>query len=357
MTMADDLERKIDPASRRRGCLLGGAIGDALGAPVEFLSLDEIRGQLGADGVHDFLPAYGRSGAITDDTQMTMFTAEGLIRAHVRWLGTGICNVPMVVWRAYQRWLVTQGEQPEEPDFTLEGWLIGQKSLHARRAPGNTCLSALRAGLPGEPTRRINDSKGCGGVMRVAPVGLMPTDAFRLGCELAALTHGHPTGFLSAGALAMVISALYQGSTLPRAVQETMERLEREADYEETLSALEHAVRAAKELPARPESVETLGAGWVAEEALAISVFCALKADDFASGVLLAVNHSGDSDSTGSITGNLLGTMAGEEALPSKWVEGVEVADVLRELADDMGRVLEFSSEASEEFWRKYPGA
>jgi hypothetical protein len=94
---------------RVRGCLLGGAVGDALGAPVEFMSYPEIKRRYGRGGIRDFAAAYGRVGAITDDTQMTLFTAEGLLRAHNRSIDRGICHPPSVVWRAYQRWLSTQG--------------------------------------------------------------------------------------------------------------------------------------------------------------------------------------------------------------------------------------------------------
>ena len=106
------------------------------------------------------------------------------------------------------------------------GWLFQHRQLHSRRAPGNTCLSALRAmSYLGEPAH--NDSKGCGGVMRVAPAGLFawrlrqqesPRDAFRLGTELAALTHGHPTGALTGGVLAVLILALTDGASLPEAL-------------------------------------------------------------------------------------------------------------------------------------------
>ena len=97
-----------------RGCLLGGAIGDALGAPVEFTKLPDIRRRFGPKGVTGFAKAYGRAGAITDDTQMTLFTAEGLIRAHNRWLGKGIVSVETAVWYAYRRWLHTQRPLPRE---------------------------------------------------------------------------------------------------------------------------------------------------------------------------------------------------------------------------------------------------
>src|SRR5260370_16834222 len=69
--------------SHFRGCLLGGAVGDALGGPVEFLDLEEIVKVYGEQGIRDYAPAYGKLGAITDDTQMTLFTAEAVLSAHV----------------------------------------------------------------------------------------------------------------------------------------------------------------------------------------------------------------------------------------------------------------------------------
>lgn len=157
------------------------------------------------------------------------------------------------------------------------------------------------------------------------------------------------------------------GGRLEQALDEACDALRTEPEGGEVLAAIEQARAAAAELPATAESVERLGRGWVAEEALAIAVFCALKADSFASGVLLAVNHSGDSNSTGAMSGNLLGVMGGEGVIPVEWAQRVEAADLLRELADDLGRVLQFSSdpvlgmestgrETPVEFAKKYPG-
>jgi ADP-ribosylglycohydrolase len=88
---------------RTVGCFLGGAVGDALGAPVEFLSLDQIRQQFGADGIGDFSVAYGRIGAVTDDTQMTLFTAEGIIRTYQRARDRGQASYLGVLTYAYLR--------------------------------------------------------------------------------------------------------------------------------------------------------------------------------------------------------------------------------------------------------------
>ena len=136
-------------AGRFSGCLLGGAVGDALGAPVEFDSIERIRAANGSAGVTGYLPCYGRRGAVTDDTQMTLFTAEGLLRAEQRMRDRGLCNVEAALLRAYQRWLSTQVDPdtvPWDPDFgdgRASGWLVTRPFLHHQRAPGNTCLSAL----------------------------------------------------------------------------------------------------------------------------------------------------------------------------------------------------------------------
>ena len=322
------------------GCLLGGAVGDALGAAIEFDSLAQIRHKHGSEGLRDYAPAYGRQGAITDDTQMTLFTAEALIRAHNRQFQRGICSVRDVAQHAYLRWLHTQGT-PYSGSMMQEGWLVNERGLHARRAPGNSCLSALAASKDGAADMgttgsAVNDSKGCGGVMRMAPAGLSTgIDPFQTGCDLAAITHGHPTGYIAAGCFAEIIQALAQGASLERAVRRGMERLQGQ-DAAETRRALERALALDGNSNASAEDVERLGQGWIAEEALAIGVYCALVARDYAHGVLLAVNHGGDSDSTGSITGNILGLIHGEAGIPRTWLDRLELRDVIVQVATDL---------------------
>ena len=349
---------------RVRGSLLGGAVGDAIGAAVEFLSLSEIRRRFGPLGVRDCAPAYGRRGAITDDTQMTMFTAEGLLRAWVRAQTRGICGVAGVIHHAYLRWLLTQGERPADPGVQVgtDGWLFETEALHSRRAPGNTCLSALRASdsLSGPQVAR-NDSKGCGGVMRVAPVGLFAPaiggdDAvFGMATDAAALTHGHASGFLAAGHLAVTIAALLRGEPMAGALDAADAQLRQREHHGEVVEA----VAAARALTAkgRPsaEQLEILGGGWVAEEALAIAVCCALSARDFADGVLLAANHSGDSDSTAAIAGNLLGAQLGEAAIPPAWLEGLELRREIERLACDLHAIAAGGLNA-EDAWGAYQG-
>jgi ADP-ribosyl-[dinitrogen reductase] hydrolase len=312
-------------------------VGDALGAGVEFDWMEDIRRKLGPAGVTDYVEAYGRRGAITDDTQMTLFTAEGLL------LADGSADVRAVVDRAYARWLATQGERSSRwpADDRDGGRLAGVPALNERRSPGRTCRSALKAERAGSVAAPINDSKGCGGVMRIAPVGLLgrghASDPFDLGCELAALTHGHPCGYLAAGAMALIVARLLAGETLDAALDAAEARLAQRPRHAETLGALRAArALAASDAVPGPEAIATLGAGWVAEEALAIGVYgalVALVARDYAHGVLIAVNHSGDCDSTAAIAGSMLGTMLGVDAIPPAWLAELELRDEIERLA------------------------
>jgi len=132
---------------------------------------------------------------------------------------------------------------------------------------------------------------------------------------------------------------------LRNAIETALSILEEHDHNKETISAINYALQAADLYDASPETVESLGAGWIAEEALAISLFCALKADNFKDGVLLAVNHSGDSDSTGAITGNILGLIHGVDAIPKKWIDVLEVRDIVLEMTENALSILELPSE------------
>jgi ADP-ribosylglycohydrolase len=335
-----------------RGCLVGGAIGDALGWPVEFMHFKEIKRTFGEQGITDLVITKNGFAEITDDTQMTIFTVEGLLRAENRGRNRGIVHIPTMVHQSYLRWLVTQGiERPAVRD----GWVFGLGPLHTRRAPGNTCLSALASGQIGEVTKPINESKGCGGVMRTAPVGLFydKKAAFRYGCELAAITHGHPSGYLSSGALSYLIAAILETSDLSKAVDFMLDELRTWSHHEECSEVIAKAVQLATDNLPDSRAIEMLGEGWVGEEALAISIYCALKyQDDFRTALITAVNHNGDSDSTGAITGNILGALLGIEAIPVKWVKRVELSEELLQLADD----LFHRYDESEAWIEKYPG-
>jgi len=339
-----------------RGCIIGGAVGDALGRPVEFLTLDEIKRKYGEQGITDLAVGLSGKAEITDDTQMTLFTAEGLLRAVSRWSAKGVWEPARMVYNAYLRWLSTQGyPRLRERSRIYDGWLISIPELNNRRGPGNTCLSALLSGKWGTVEEPINDSKGCGGVMRVAPAGLFweKEIAFQMAAEFAALTHGHPSGYLSAGALAYLIASVIEGNDIETAVKDTLDKLKNCENHEECWQKLEQALALSKSSFSDIEAISLLGEGWVGEEALGISVYCALRhRDDFRKALIAAVNHSGDSDSTGAITGNILGAYLGLGKIPPEWAEKVELKEVLTQIADD----LLVGHQETREWQERYPG-
>lgn len=339
--------------SRVRGCLLGGAIGDALGAPVEFLSLAEILQRFGTQGVRDFAEvAYGADrgvGLVTDDTQMTLFTLDGVINALVR-RERGLGFTTALLHHSYLKWLHTQTSTSLPGNE--EGWLAQQQWLYSRRAPGNTCLQALdawkRTDEVGWGTPARNDSKGCGGVMRSAPIGFLALlegrqglpDVFDIARDAAGYTHGHPTGQIASGALALLIGHLMLGADLETAARETLRHVQQRPHGQETARALILAM-ADIDPTKRPDRVhlETLGGGWVAEEALAIALHCALtypEPDRMLDALSMAATHSGDSDSTAAICGNILGTLHGDAALPKHLAFRVEGRATILEMADDV---------------------
>lgn len=332
----------MDKLSRILGSLLAGACGDALGYPVEFMSSAMIRKQHGDAGVREMEVINGVA-EFSDDTQMTLFTAEGMLCA----LRHG-ADVTPCVYQSYLDWLHTQYPDHEPGKYSHESMLLNVASLHDRRAPGNTCLSGLCSGRMGTIDRPLNDSKGCGGVMRAAPAGMLrlmdaadPEDAYALqGASFAVITHGHPLGWLPGAMLADMVHLCLTEQSAPLAdlARMSLTRLGRLWDDNPHWHAFETLMEKALlladgDLPDE-EAVNRLGEGWVGDEAMAIALLCCLRHPDSLEDCLsAAVTHKGDSDSTGAIAGNLLGAHLGAEAIPARWLRHLEAREVIEALA------------------------
>ena len=334
----------VPSVARLHAVLLLGALGDALGYPIELeqgAHLDERRGppvQIRRSGGY---PAF-----VSDDTRMTLFTIEGL----VRWLVARRDDVrqPMTPFLlgAYQRWCATQRGVPPASSSTVvttEGKLPADPRLHFRRAPGTTCLSALaqsvngRTGALDDP---LNDSKGCGAVMRAAPFGLAGRtreEGFRTARDSGALTHGHASGYLSGAYLAALVFGLVRDEPLDAAMRAADDLLAGERGSEETNAAVRMARKlAARGMPSRT-AIEAYGGGWIGEEALGIGLACALAHRGSVRETLWsAAAHDGDSDSTASIAGHLVGAMSAEIGDAAEWTEQVEMADLVEQLAREL---------------------
>ena len=334
-----------------RGCLIGGAAGDALGYAVEFVGEKYIFHKYGSKGITEYELTKGVA-QISDDTQMTMFTADGLLFAKEHLTGgDGMEQYISGIAACYKDWLKTQERTWPVKKESCVSRLMDVRELFSPRAPGIACMTSIRKGAYGRVRTPINDSKGCGGVMRVAPVGLFfdgegnfgRDEIDWLGAEAAAITHGHDLGYIPAAALVHIVQrgAHDDSVTLLETVEEAMEAMKRlfadAVHLNEFLKLTEKAIQLSQMEMDDLDAIHQLGEGWVAEETFAIAVYCALKyADDFDKALIASVNHKGDSDSTGAVTGNILGAYLGFDKIPEKYVEHLELLDTILELADEL---------------------
>lgn len=362
-----------------KGSLIGGAAGDALGYPVEFMDYHQIIETYGDDGITGY-KLHDGVAQISDDTQMTLFTANAILVAETRGRMRGIGGNPVsYAPQCYLDWLRTQTERYSTDSSEINecriSWLLDVPELYARRAPGTTCIRSLyeiRTGSCGTIENHINNSKGCGGVMRVAPLGLH-YDSKRIeiekldmmGAELAAITHGHSLGYMPAAVLTHILSEIVYSNNEPILydivvqARNTVKQLFSTDCYTDKLvSLIDLAMELAENNDNDMKNIEKLGEGWVAEETLAIAIYCSLKyQNDFSKGIIAAVNHRGDSDSTGAITGNILGALLGYDRIEIKWKTNLELFNVISEISEDLCygcHMSEYSDYYDNAWARKY---
>ena len=374
----DVMMRRYPPKQRVKDCIRGslmaGAAGDALGYPVEFMSRNAILSRYGNKGITQFELDQDGKALVSDDTQMTLFTANGMLMGVTRGCMRGIGGWPeQYVDGAYIDWYYTQTGRLKD-FFTRDDyhytWLRDLPELAHRRAPGTTCMSACESLIHNnEPN---NNSKGCGGIMRVAPMGLFAatfesnqgrclynTKGLAMaGATIAKTTHLHPLGYLPAALMTLLIARVVPFS--PEEVKfsiveivndglDIMMQMEGDdncADKEFLKSITSEAVRLAQSDVPDDKAIRQLGEGWTADEAWAISLFCVIRhIDSMKDAIIAAVNHDGDSDSTGSITGNIMGAIYGYEAIKKehlfcpggkKFEDTIELSNIILALADDL---------------------
>ncbi|WP_030487379.1 ADP-ribosylglycohydrolase family protein [Micromonospora chokoriensis] len=324
------------PALRASGSLFGLAYGDALGKPTEFLTVAEIERRYGPTGPRELS---GEPVLVTDDTQMALA------------VGWALHEAPSFTPEAVQPLLRQR----------FLAWAISPDN---NRAPGMTCLRAcaeLSRGVRWQEASVV-DSKGCGANMRVTPVGLLDVDLDTLAglAQLqAGLTHGHPTGLAASELTAYAVFALRAGATLPelpavlteRALAQRLIYRERwlgdlwqragsrspEAfiaqGWDECLAVLGRLTSALGQPDDGGDPCRVTGEGWVAEEALATALLCAVRhADDPVAALARGATTAGDSDSIAALAGAFVGAAVGMTAWPREWANRIEYADQLATL-------------------------
>ena len=312
------------------GWLVGGAAGDALGYAVEFDEDFRIFEKYGENGITAY-HLFNGIALISDDTQMTLFTAEGLLTAQNHSI------VIESIYNAYLNWYKTQMLKTPIADDGL----LSIPCIYDSRAPGNTCLSALKSRACGTIENPINSSKGCGGIMRVAPIAIYCynrkiacVEADMLAARASAITHGHELGYIPSSFFVHILYRIFEGFCLLDAVEDAIKvvpSLFKQSEHiSEVLDLLQKAIDLSKQDIDDLDAIRELGAGWVAEETLAIAVYCCLKyKNDFEKVVVAAVNHSGDSDSTGAVAGNIIGAYLGVKNIPEKFLNNLELIETI----------------------------
>lgn len=354
----------MENIDKYRGCLLGGAAGDALGYAIEFDREEAIAARYGSHGIRNYQLDERGLAPFSDDTQMTLYTANSLLcsLAALSAQASGgapapapatlpspaalAAYAPAQMAQFYVEWMYTQVSP--YPLAEPKAWISSLPELFASRAPGVTCMNACEAMANG--ANAVNNSKGCGGIMRMAPVGLINTcpgfsgvELQRLGAQLAELTHCHELGWMPAGVFAHIVSLLSrdEASSVREAATQALNTLPEAFPNAHYLGQLQELLRYTLRLADRDipdlEAIHALGEGWVAEEALAIGLLCSLRhEDDFAGAITSAVNHGGDSDSTGAIAGNIVGAHLGLAGIPQRYLEHLELRDTISKIADDL---------------------
>lgn len=335
--------------NRGKGCLIGGAIGDAFGYQIEFMSIEEIRAKYGKEGLREYIISSGIA-PITDDTQMTLFTAEGIFLWEKAQKENSDTKLENFCFKAYRDWFYTQENDNENKrKHKSVTDIYGIPELHIKRAPGYTCTRALRSKKVGKIDNPINDSKGNGGLMRVSPVAIHFSpdkysleEIMMLGAKTAAVTHGHPLGFISTAMLTGMLNLMiYKEYPLLDATSKAEEYTYKLFGGYEEINEMMTLIKTAKELSCLGmndvEAISKLGRSALAESTLAIAIYCSLKYEnDFEKAIIAAANFDGDSDTVAAVTGNIMGAHLGFNKIPEKYILPLQFKDLILEISEKL---------------------
>lgn len=303
---------------RFRGSLLGLAVGDALGMPLEGVRASTIRSQLGK--VTDFMDAPWRfltAGQWTDDTQMMLCHAQSIVERK----GFNIEDTA----HKFVRW------------FESNDWRgIGGATYDS--------IQRLRAGVhPLESGKKGEMAAGNGVAMRIAPLGLMDCgdlDRLREDCHSAAvITHDNPEAVAGGRAVAYTVALGARGDLDTSSLVADTLRFIGPCKVAENLQSAAAFLEKGMDTP---EALARLGTGGYVVETVASAFFCFLKTpNDFEETVSSAVEGGLDADTTGAVAGAISGAYAGLEAIPARWRDGVEASEEILSLASGIYNLVE----------------
>ena len=335
----------VQKLSRYQGCLLGLAVGDAMGSPIDKKCWEEICQDYGPNGLLGYDLVNG-CAEITSYTQLAAYVSNGLLLGMSRYQPE---NYGKFIYAALKEWAKCQ-QTRMMPERTL-CWVSRVAPMRRRLCMDTRMLDTLSRDTVGTLEHPINASYLPSGLTCSAVIGLFfnagrmePRQVGALGAETIALTSGDPETILSGAILAYSIAGIVQDGELPLKTQFThaVEAVraqfgDRYPQIEKIAALVEKAITLTTDAELTPLVAMTILECTTAAECLAGAMYTAMiHAENFDEGMITAVNHSGRSGAVGAIAGAILGAKLGVEALPDFYLESLDAVDVLKELATDM---------------------
>jgi ADP-ribosylglycohydrolase len=288
-----------------RGYLYGTACADALGRPVEHLTLEQIKQKYGEKGILELPP----DSPWTDDTQLMLVLARGLLRGAELELPELMSKIAeeLVLWL-------------DEPD------------LGAGATTRGAALS-LKDGIPWNKSGI--SSKTCGSLMRVGILGFVyqndPIKLVKVAQVSGRITHSHPVAEAASIAGAYSVKLALDGMKPGEMFEPLLEVTQ--GISQEFTQVMESSYKVAYSDVGDEEGLKKLGQGWYADETFALAYFCILRyPNDYKKAIQTAVNITGDSDSVASVAGGILGARLGIDAIPVSWIEALKEKEKLERM-------------------------
>ncbi len=349
------------------GCLIGGAVGDALGYPVKFLSYNDIVKKYGVKGIADYCLDNGIA-KIADATQLSLFTANGLLYAITRGSIRGILGpIESYVIDFYYDWFLTQIKEYPLKKHLTNSWLINIPEMFSKMSPETSVMNALENGLPlnyDDRNKKIkNNGNGYSGIVSVAPVSILWRyyKDYNLAGKISALLNNNTMSVLSSLFLDRLLNKIFHQEVklnlksviidLRNNIYDNFNKFE-QRDIEKLATVIDKAIDLSELNMKDNEAIETIGKGWLSEEALGIALYCSIKySDNFEIGIFASVNHSGNSNCTGSLTGNILGAYLGLDVIPKKFLDKLQLKDIIIEIAKDLNTECPVSEYSNDNVW------
>lgn len=333
-----------DKYSGYAGCLLGMAVGDAMGYTVDGKTWAEICEDYGPNGLLGYDVANG-CVEVSSYTQIGAYAVNGLMLGITR----GRTELyGKFIQLSLQEWARRQ-QLPRDPERSY-CWVSHIPMLRRRHCRDGRMLDALRLQRLGTPDKPANTNPNPGALMAAVAAGLVydpkrmgPEDVAQLGAEAVAFTHGSPEAFLTGAVLATLIAGILQApqrelKQLFLAAIEVADACFREKIPQMAELAAKWKLQLSLPVTEPQQDMEALVCD-TADQCLSGAMYaCMVSGGDFDTAMITAVNHSGRSAAVGAITGAIMGAKLGAEALPEFYLEGLEVAPVLSDLAADLSQ-------------------